>query len=303
MNRHALRTALTRRDRTLKIIGAHDALSARVGEHCGFDAIWASGFGISATHCVPDANILTMTECLTECAAIVRAVRLPVIADCDSGYGDLPNVARMVEDYERQGVAAVCIEDKVFPKLNSFAVNAGLQRLVPAAHFQAKIRVACAARRSADFLVIARTEALVAGASLDEALERAEAYESAGADALLIHSKATTPAEIEAFCARYRGRCPLIAVPTMYPAFSCDAARRAGVSALIFANQGIRGCVTALRRVFKQIHDDGHTQGVEAELAAIGDIFDLQDMHALESLYVEHGAEQAGAHAPKTAPR
>src|SRR5512134_3850306 len=100
--------------------GAHDALSAKLAEEAGFDAIWASGFGISAVQAVPDANILTLTETLDAVRRICDAVRIPVVADCDNGYGNAINVIRTVEDYEADGIAGLCIEDNVFPKRCSF---------------------------------------------------------------------------------------------------------------------------------------------------------------------------------------
>src|SRR5436305_2516955 len=169
--------------------GAHDALSAKLAEQAGFDAIWASGFGISAVRAVPDANILTLTETLEAVRRIVDAVGIPVIADCDNGYGNAINVMRTAAEFERAGAAGICIEDNEFPKRCSF--YAGVRReLVPAEEHARKIEAATTARRAASFLVIARTEALIVGLGLDEALRRATAYARAGADAVLVHSHA-----------------------------------------------------------------------------------------------------------------
>src|SRR2546428_13045184 len=100
--------------------GAHDAPPAKLAEQAGFDAIWASGFGISAVRAVPDANILTLTETLEAVRRIVDAVGLPVIADCDNGYGNAINVMRTAGEFERAGAAGICIEDNEFPKRCSF---------------------------------------------------------------------------------------------------------------------------------------------------------------------------------------
>src|SRR5215471_5469827 len=108
------------RPRTLLAAGAHDALSAKLAEEAGFEAIWASGFGISAVHAVPDANILTLTETLDAVRRIVDAVGVPVIADCDNGYGNAINVLRTAAEFERAGAAGICIEDNEFPKRCSF---------------------------------------------------------------------------------------------------------------------------------------------------------------------------------------
>src|SRR5215831_4250781 len=179
---------LLRRPSLALAAGAHDALSAKLAEQAGFDAIWASGFGISAVQAVPDANILTLTETLDAVRRIVDAVGIPVVADCDNGYGNAINVMRTASEFERAGAAGICIEDNEFPKRCSF--YAGVRRdLVPADEHARKIEAACSARRSAEFVVIARTEALIAGLGLDEAMHRARAYAEAGADAILVHSK------------------------------------------------------------------------------------------------------------------
>src|SRR5512147_2236145 len=138
--------------------GAHDALSAKLAEEAGFDAIWASGFGISAVQALPDANILTLTETLDAVRRICHAVNVPVVADCDNGYGNAINVMRTASEFERAGASGICIEDNEFPKRCSF--YAGVRRdLVATAEHARKVQAAVAARRSADFAIIARTEA------------------------------------------------------------------------------------------------------------------------------------------------
>src|SRR5262245_1931829 len=150
---------LLRRSSVALAAGAHDALSAKLAEHAGFDAIWASGFGISAVQAELDANILTLTETLDAVRRIVDAVRIPVVADCDNGYGNAINVMRTAAEFERAGAAGICIEDNEFPKRCSF--YSGVRRdLVPAEEHARKIEAACSARHRGDFTVIARTEAL-----------------------------------------------------------------------------------------------------------------------------------------------
>src|SRR5262252_8503686 len=155
--------------------GAHDALSAKLAEEAGFDAIWASGFGISAVQAVPDANILTLTETLDAVRRIVDAVGIPVVADCDNGYGNAINVMRTASEFERAGAGGICIEDNEFPKRCSF--YAGVKRdLVSAEEHARKVEAAVAARRHRHFVVIARTEALILGIGQEEALLRARMY-------------------------------------------------------------------------------------------------------------------------------
>ena len=172
----------------LKIGGAFDGMSAKLVEITDFDAIWAGSFAISATHAVPDASIMTMTEFLQVAKNMVDSCEIPIIADCDTGFGGPSNVSYLVKQYEKIGVAGISIEDKIFPKQNSL-LEGGKQELLSEKDFVAKIIAANEAKIESDFMIIARTEALIAGLGIDEAIKRATAYENAGADAILIHSK------------------------------------------------------------------------------------------------------------------
>src|SRR5437867_880842 len=168
------------------IAGAHDALSARLVEEAGFDGVWAGGFAISASHGVPDASILTMSEMLDASRLMNDAVSIPVIADCDTGFGNAVNAIRTVRAFEAAGIAGLSIEDNVYPKRCSF--YPGVKRHLADIDEQAlKVRAAREAA-SRDFVVVARTEALIAGWGLEEALRRGRAYADAGADAILVHS-------------------------------------------------------------------------------------------------------------------
>src|SRR5213594_918708 len=246
--------------------GAHDALSAKLAEEAGFDAIWASGFGISAVQAVPDANILTLTETLDAVRRIVDAVDIPVIADCDNGYGNAINVMRTVGEFERAGAAGICIEDNEFPKRCSF--YAGVRRdLVPTEEHARKVEAATAARRDEGFLVIARTEALIVGLGLEEALRRARAYADAGADAVLIHSKASNFGELSEFTRAWDRAVPLVAVPTTYAGVSADELEAAGFRMAIFANQALRSAIVAMRETLKELRRTGRASSVESRIA------------------------------------
>lgn len=273
-------------DRVVRIMGAHNGLSAKLAEQAGFDAVWASGLEISATYAVPDANILTMTENLNAAIVMNEATSIPIVCDCDSGYGNVNNVVRMVKEYERNGMAAVCVEDKLFPKLNSF-VN-GSQKLAPIEEFTAKLRAAKATQENPDFVVIARIEALIAGAGMEEAITRAYAYEEAGADAILIHSKQKEPDEIIHFIQSFRGSTPIVLVPTTYPQFTVSEMEALGVKMVIYANHGLRSSIRAMQETFARILQDGTTVGVEPNISTLKQVFDLQgmsDMLRLEELY------------------
>jgi phosphoenolpyruvate phosphomutase len=257
-------------------MGAHNALGARMAELVGFEGVWASSLEISASFGVPDASILTMTELHQAAQSMVGAITIPVVADCDSGFGNETNVMNMVRKYEAAGVAAICIEDQRFPKLNS--LHHSRHDLAPVAEFAAKIRAAASARQNADFMIIARVEALIAGYSLSEALDRGHQYVDAGADAVLIHSKEATTDQVAAFASAWDGHAPLVVVPTTYYSAHTAELQALGIKMVIYANQGIRAAVRAMLEVFEMILASGSTRAVEDRIAPLGLIFALQEM-------------------------
>ncbi|MDD4957624.1 MAG: isocitrate lyase/phosphoenolpyruvate mutase family protein [Candidatus Omnitrophica bacterium] len=281
----------------LRIVGAHDGLSAKLVELNGFDGVWASGLEISASYAVPDASILTMSQYLERACEIRDAVTLPVIADCDTGYGNSNNTIYMVKKYEAAGITGVCIEDKKFPKVNSL-LDDGRQELAPIAEFVGKIMAAKNARISKDFLVIARVEALIAGWGEEEALLRAEKYAEAGADAILIHSKSKAPGEVLSFAEKWQKKVPLVLVPTTYPSIMDECTDEEllekGVKMVIFANQGMRSSIKALNLTLREMKKTGGISGIEDKIAPLGEIFDLQGLTDLRHeekkfLRSEHG--------------
>jgi phosphoenolpyruvate phosphomutase len=271
-------------------MSAHNPMSARLAADAGFDAIWGSGFELSASYAVPDASILSASQHLDMMRAIAATVEVPVIADIDTGFGNAVNVSYMLPQYEAAGVSAVVMEDKTFPKDTSLRAD-GRQELVRVEEFQGKVEAACAARRDPDFCVIARTEALIAGLGQEEALARAHAYESAGADAILIHSKQTTPDEIVRFAQAWTGRVPLVLVPTAYPQLrESDIQALGKVGLVIYGNHAIRAAVGAMRDVFARIRQDGGIYGVDAGLPTVKEIIALQGdarMRELERRYLK----------------
>ena len=289
--------ALFRRPGPALVLGAHDALSAKLAEEAGFDAIWASGFGISAVNALPDANILTMSETLDAVRRMSDAVHIPVIADCDNGFGNAINVMRTVAEYERAGVAGVCIEDNIFPKRCSF--YAGVRReLVPVEEHARKIQAAKAARSDPDFVIIARTEAFIAGWGTQEALKRARAYAEAGADAVLVHSKSSTFDELRDFTAAWDGSCPLVAVPTTYAGITAADLASAGFKLVIFANQALRAAVKAMRAALVTLKQEGRPAAVDDRIATLPEIYELvgvPDLQANEQKFLLPGGHNATA--------
>lgn len=255
-------------------MSAHNPLSAKLAAEAGFDAIWGSGFELSASYAVPDASILPMGTHLEMMRAIAEVQDAPLVADIDTGFGNAVNVAYAVPRYAAAGVAAVVIEDKTFPKDSSLRPG-GRQELVPTGEFQGKVEAAKA--HGAGVLVIARTEALIAGLGEAEGLARAAAYAEAGADAVLVHSKRRTPDEILSFCRAWDGRVPLVLVPTSYPTLSfAEVAALGKVGLIICGNHAIRAAVAAMRDTFRRILAEGGLAGVEGGIATVADVFALQ---------------------------
>jgi phosphonopyruvate hydrolase len=265
-------------------MAAHNPLSAKlVAEAAGFDAVWASGFELSASYAVPDASIVSPYIHLEMARAMGEVQSLPIIADLDTGFGNAINLAYAISRYEAAGVAAIVIEDKMFPKDSSLRTD-GPQSLVSISEFQGKI---AAAKDLGSMLVVARTEALIAGLGQEEALKRGLAYVEAGADAILIHSKQKTPDEIIAFCRAWPGKVPLVIVPTSYPQLSFEeisSLTEGKVRLIICGNHSIRATVTALRRTFGQVLQDLGISGVESEIAPVSDIFALQGNAAMREM-------------------
>lgn len=279
----------------VRIGGAYDALSAKLVEITGFDAIWAGSFAISATHALPDASILTMTDFLRVSENMVDACNIPVIADCDTGFGGPSNVSHAVKKYEKAGIAGMSIEDKIFPKQNSLLENSK-QELLSEKDFVAKIIAARESKIDKDFMIIARTEALIAEKGMDEAINRAEAYESAGADAILIHSKKNTPEEIFEFSNNWKGKIPLVVVPTSYTSVKIDELVSHKIKMVIYANQSLRAAHNIMLKILKDILEKDSLDDVNVELSGMDEIFKLQEMYKIndQEKIIENNLKKMG---------
>lgn len=265
------------------VMAAHSPLSARLAEEAGFDGLWASGFELSALYGLPDVSLISMTQHLDMVRAMAEQSALPIIADIDTGFGNAINVIHAIKQYERAGAAAVVVEDKTFPKVTSL-VAGGRQELLRIEEFQGKVRAAIATRSDPDFLVIARTEALIAGLGEEEALKRAAAYEDAGADMILVHSKQKTPDEVESFVRAWNGKVPIVIVPTAYPEMNEERIKALGkIAIVIYGNHALRASVTAMQDVFARIIADRGIHNVNKDIVPVEEIFRLQNMDQVKT--------------------
>ncbi len=269
------------------IMEAHNGLSARIVEETGFQGIWASGLSISAALGVRDNNEASWTQVLEVLEFMSDATSIPILVDGDTGYGNFNNMRRLVTKLCQRGIAGVCIEDKLFPKTNSFIGSA--QPLADIDEFCGKIKAGKDSQLDDDFSIVARVEALISGWGLDEALRRAEAYHGAGADAILIHSKVSSPDEILAFAREWGNRCPVVIVPTMYYATPTQRFRDHDISLIIWANHNMRIAIQAMRDLSREIFEAETLEAVEGRLPTVRDVFELtgnEELAAAEARYL-----------------
>jgi phosphoenolpyruvate phosphomutase len=270
------------------LMEAHNGLSARIVREAGFKGIWASGLSISAQFGVRDNNEASWTQVVDMLEFMADASNLPILLDGDTGYGNFNNMRRLVRKLEQRGIAGVCIEDKQFPKTNSF-LNGERQPLADIDEFAGKIAAGKDSQTDPDFSIVARVEALIAGWGMEEALRRAEAYRVAGADAILIHSQLSKADEILSFAREWGRRLPLVIVPTKYYSTPTEVFRSAGISTVIWANHLVRSAASAMQNIAKEIFETQTLVNVEDRIASVNEIFRLQDAAeylAAERLYL-----------------
>lgn len=274
-----LRRAITGPDLAF-LMEAHNGLSAKIVEEAGFGGIWASGLTISASLGLRDSNEASWTQVLEVLEYMADACSLPILVDGDTGYGNFNNVRRLVRKLGERNIAGVCIEDKLFPKTNSFIGED--QPLAEIGEFCGRIKAGKDSQTSDDFVLVARIEALISGRGMEEALRRAEAYHAAGADAVLIHSKKADGLEIFEFCRRWGNRAPVVIVPTTYYPVPTELFREAGIATVIWANHLLRSSITAMRETARRIHEDQSLNEVEGRVATVKDIFRIVGNAELE---------------------
>ncbi len=279
------------------ICEAHNGLSAKIVEEAGFRGIWASGLSISAQFGVRDNNEASWTQVLDNLEFMSDATRIPILLDGDTGYGNFNNMQRLIRKLEQRHIAAVCIEDKLFPKTNSF-LKGDTQPLADMEEFCGKIKAGKDAQTDPDFSIIARVEAFICGWGLREALRRAEAYHEAGADGILIHSALAVPDEILAFKREWADRCPVVIVPTKYYSTPTDVFRQHGFSMVIWANHMLRAAVAAMQDIARTLKDQENLLSIEDKVAPVSEVFRLQGAAELleaEQRYLPKSTERISA--------
>lgn len=277
------------------ILEAHNGLSAKIVENAGFKGIWASGLSISASLGLRDSNEASWTQILEICEYMADATDIPILLDGDGGFGNFNNVRRLVKKLEQRNIAGVCIEDKQFPKTNSFLKNTA-SNLTSIEEMCGKIKAAKDTQHDPDFVLVARTESFISGCDLTETLRRAETYRLAGADAILVHSKASNSHEIDQFMTEWAKRHPVVIVPTTYAKTPTQHFRDLGINLVIWANHSLRAAVQAMTNISEKIYQEQSIANLDKEICAISKIFELQDTEELaeaEKYYLPSKSEQS----------
>lgn len=270
----------------VRIMEAHSGLSGVIIEHASvvredgvhcFDGMWSSSLTDSTSKGKPDIEAVDLTNRLQDLTNILECTTKPIIFDGDTG-GLAEHFAFTVRTLERNGISAVIIEDKQGLKKNSLFGTDVLQQLASIEDFCHKISTGKRAQVTNDFMVIARLESLIAGGTVEEALERAKAYVSAGADGIMIHSKKKDGQEIKDFCVRFReqhAHTPLVLVPTTYNQFTEEELRSWGANIVIYANHMLRASYPAMKRVAETILAHGRSLEADDQCMPIKQILDL----------------------------
>ena len=264
--------------------GVYDALTARIVESRGFNAVYMTGYGTAASHfAYPDIGLLTMTEMVENASRIADAVTVPLIADADTGYGNPMNVVRTVRAYERVGVAAIHIEDQVWPKRCGHMSG---KRVIDASEMAGKIKAAVDARRDENFLIIARTDAIATN-GFDHAIERGHLFAEAGADVLFIEAPVSRE-QVEQIPRLLPERFHLINLAPRTPNFSSRELKEMGYSIAIYPGICLPGAITGCLEEIKKLKDTG-TQTNFADwvqsFSELNDFLGLQSYLDLELRY------------------
>lgn len=281
---------------TLYVPGCFNAMSARVLESAGFGAIYMTGYGTSlALTGLPDVGLTTMTEMVANARYIASAVRIPLIADADTGFGNAINVIRTVREYIGAGVAGIHLEDQVSPKRCGHVAG---RLVIPLEEAVGKIRAAVDTRRALDpdFVLIARTDARGApGGSLDEAIKRANAFLEAGADLAFVEGP-TSVEEVRRLCKEVKG-------PVFYnmtgvsPRFTLEEMRALGIAVSISPNAMLRSALAAMYDLALQMHDEGpvaETRFMESfKRHALGDLHTFAGFDQIREWEKEYLGEEA----------
>lgn len=283
---------LLERNRLLVAPGCFDGLSARLVEEAGFEAAYLSGGAVARSMGIPDIGLVTMSEAIERAAQVVAAIKIPIIADADTGYGNAVNLVRTVREFERIGVAAIHIEDQVTPKRCGHLDG---KEVVSTAEIEQKIAAALATRTDPDFCIIARTDARAVN-GMDDAIERAKAFAKLGVDAIFVEAP-----QSEEELAEIPRRLPDIPLLVNVfkggktPMLPMDRLERMGYRIAIYPSETQRAAIHAMRNALATLKREGTTESIDASLTTFKErdnVVGLDDWQKIERQYLAAGADK-----------
>jgi 2-methylisocitrate lyase-like PEP mutase family enzyme len=284
-----LREYLNTEGKVIIAPGAYDGLSARLIAEAGFEAIYMTGGGSSASRIgQPDLGLMTMTEMINNARMMVECTGLPVIADADTGYGNYLNVIRTVREYERAGVAAIHLEDQVFPKKCGYMSG---KQLVPIEEFVQKIKAAVDNRRDQNFIIIARTDARAVH-GFEEAVMRANRCIEAGADVAFIEAPATLD-ELKDIPKRVKAPCMsnVVGPASTTPPITTSELQQMGYKIGIYPALTVGPVIHGIRNALKKLKEEGIGWDLN-QLAGPLDLFTAVGLNEWNALEKKYGAEE-----------
>jgi len=286
MNSRQLLKQLFKRDRLLVAPGCFDGLSARLVEEAGFEAAYLSGGAVARSMGIPDIGLVTMSEVIERAAQVVAAVKIPIIADADTGYGNAVNLVRSVREFERTGVAAIHIEDQITPKRCGHLDG---KEVIPLAEMENKLQAALSSRNDPDFLIIARTDARgVHG--LDDALRRGRAFAELGVDAVFVEAP-QSEAELEEI-PRALPEVPLLVnvfKGGKTPMLPVERLQQMGYRIAIYPSETQRAAIHAMRQALGLLKREGTTEKMDDALTTFKErdkVVGLDEWQRLEKQYM-----------------
>ena len=286
MNSRQLLKQLFKRDRLLVAPGCFDGLSARLVEEAGFEAAYLSGGAVARSMGIPDIGLVTMSEVIDRAAQVVAAVKIPIIADADTGYGNAVNLVRSVREFERTGVAAIHIEDQITPKRCGHLDG---KEVIPLAEMEKKLQAALASRSDPDFLIIARTDARgVHG--FDDAIRRGRAFAELGVDAVFVEAP-QSEAELEEIT-RALPDVPLLVnvfKGGKTPMLPVDRLQQMGYRIAIYPSETQRAAIHAMRQALGLLKREGTTEKMDDALTTFKErdkVVGLDEWQRLEKQYM-----------------
>src|ERR1043166_8697969 len=293
MNTRQKLKELLRRDKLLVSPGCFDGLSARLVEEAGFEAAYLSGGAVARSMGIPDIGLVTMSEVIERAAQVVSAVKIPVIADADTGYGNAVNLVRAVREFERVGVAAIHLEDQITPKRCGHLDG---KEVISLAEMESKLAAAIATREDSDFCLIARTDARgVLG--FDEAIRRGKAFAKLGVDAVFVEAP-QSETELEEIPRQLSNVALLVNVfkGGKTPMLPAERLERMGYRIAIYPSETQRAAIYAMRRALRTLKSEGTTETIDETLTTFKDrdkIVGLDEWQSFEKRYMAVDAEKS----------